>query len=321
MGIGSVMIASALPGDWSFRTTLALEGREYTKEGEGSYPRANYIVVTENTLEKLGVELKQGRYFNSSDEGSDKKTVIVTDSFVTSHFANESPLGKRLRINDAKNSTPDWLTIVGVVKHTVQGDVNNDSGKMPSVFRPFAQAPRKEIIIAMKMKADITLVTQSLRKTLESIDSDLPAYRIETYTDKFAHANAPIKWMTDLFLLFGLAAVVLAASGIYGVMSNVIHQRTQEMGVKRALGAMDHQISKEFLMAGFKQLLWGGIPGVLVGCSMGFAIAKSMGTSDAALLFVAIIMVTVIASVVMFATWLPTQRALQMEPSEALHYQ
>lgn len=321
VGVGDVMISSALPGAKAATPLMALEGKEYTEEGSGSYPRANYIRISSGSLAKLGVELKQGRYFNSSDDGLGKRSVIVTDSFVARHFPNESPIGKRLRLVEDDGDDAEWLTILGVVEHTIQGDANSNWGRMPSVFRPFAQAPAQQMMIAIYMKVNRTVVTRTLRNTLESIDPELPAFKIDTYTDYIDRIGAPLRFMSKIFLIFGIAAVVLAAGGIYGVMSNTVNQRTQEIGVKRALGAMEQRITKEFLTTGFKQLLWGGIPGLIAGSGLGFAMSQNSITGNTELFIIALTMITIIGSVVMLATWLPTKGALQMEPGEALHYE
>ncbi|MES2824515.1 MAG: ADOP family duplicated permease [Pseudomonadota bacterium] len=318
-GIGDVMISSALPGVVTATPTMALEGKEYTKDN--GYPRANYIITTPGSLEKLGVELKDGRYFNSSDDGLDKKSVIVTDSFVAHHFPNESAIGKRVRVVELDGDEPNWLTIIGVVKHTIQGSPIEEPGKTPSVFRPFSQAPRGQMTVAMKIKTDVEDVTRTLRQTLASIDSELPAFNVELYDETISRLTAPMLFGAVLFLIFGTAAAILASSGIYGVMSNTISQKTQEIGVKRALGAVEERITKEFLMAGFNQFLWGGVPGLIIGCAMGFAMSQMFGMGSADLLFIAIGLVIVIGGVVMLASYIPTKRALLMEPSAALRYE
>lgn len=316
-GIGDVMITSVLPGKYSTSPGMAIEGKEYTQDR--GYPKANDIIVTPGTLPKLGVELKQGRYFNSSDEGQENTSVLVTESFVAQHFDEQSPLGKRLRFVEADGESPRWLTIVGIVEHTTQGDT--DRGKLPSVFRPYSQAPRAQMIVAMRMKADRTVVTSTLRKTLKSIDPELPAFRVETYTQSLDRSTASIRFISKVLLLFGLAAIVLAGSGIYGVMSNTINQRVQEIGVKRALGANDGRITRELMISGGKQLLWGSIPGVLLGGGLGFVMGQVMGVGTTGIVFISLTIMTIISSVVMLATYLPTKRALKMEPGEALHYE
>ena len=319
VGIGEVAIMSALPGDYTWTPTIAIEGNEYVDEN--SFPRANYIAITVGSLEKLNIELKQGRYFETVDNGLDKRTVVVTESFVKRHFANEQPLGKRIRIAGADGDEPTWLTIVGVVEHTIQGQSFAPTASMPTVFRPLTQAPRINLNIAMNLSADSTVALRTLRKTLESMDPDLPAYLAKPYQERIDRNTAGIGFASKIFLIFAIVAVILASSGIYGVMANTIVQRTQEIGVKRALGANDQKITKEFLWTGFKQLLWGGIPGVLGGGLLAFLLSQLMGTGTATLSLVTLTMIAIIGTVVMVATLLPTKRALRMEPSQALRYE
>lgn len=314
-GTGDVMLLSALPGELTLTSDVGVEGREYTKER--GYPKANNIVVMPGSLDKLGVELQDGRYFNSGDDGAQKKTAIVTESFVTAHFGDESPLGKRIRIVDPNSDTPDWLTIVGVVEHTIQGMPTDVTGQTPSLFRPFSQAPREQMTVAVRTQADATASVRTLRETLASIDPELPAFRIESYDDLIARLATPMKFATTLFLLFGFAASLLASSGIYGIMSNTIVQKTQEIGVKRALGATDRGIVREYIAKWMKQMLWGGVPGLLAGVGMGFAIQAEM--TD--LMVTAFALVFAIGAAVILATYLPTRRALRLNPSEALRYE
>jgi len=320
-GVGRVLIASMFPADWGWTPRIALEGKEYVQVQNNAYPKVNYIMVTPGTLEKLGVELMAGRYIDTSDDGLGKKTVVVTDSFARAHFPGESALGKRLRVIDAVGHADQWLTIVGVVEHTLYGDANNESGKMPTVFRTYSQTPKNDFTIAIEMKTDRPSAIRTLRNAVAAIDPELPLFQIEDYATKKKRNGAPIRFISTIFMIFGLAAVVLAGTGIYGVMSNTISQRTQEIGVKRALGAQDEQITRQFLWTGAKQLLWGGIPGVAAGCAMAFAMAHVIGIAAADLILIATIMVSIIAGVVIMATYIPTKRALQLEPSDALRYE
>ena len=317
--VGKVAMFSAIPGAVTMTPSVAIEGQEYTQDR--GYPRANYIIVTTGSLSKLGVELKHGRYFNSSDDSLDNSTAVVTDSFASKHFPNESAIGKRIQVIEEESQNNNWLTIVGVVEHTIQGTASSDSGKMASVFRAYGQAPIYQMTIALEMKTEIPAAIKTLRTTLQSIDPELPAFHIETYKDGLSRITAPSNFMSGVLLLFGITAVIFATSGIYGVMSNTIIQRTQEIGVKRALGATEQRITREFLMAGFKQLLWGGLPGLLIGCSMAFMMSKTIGIENTSVIIIATLIISVISSVVMFATYIPTKRALKLEPSDALHYE
>ncbi|NQZ86717.1 MAG: ABC transporter permease [Colwellia sp.] len=317
--IGDVMISKKLPGFRADTALFEIEGKEYTQKNNEQYPKANNISTTIGSLKKLGVKLHHGRYFNSSDEGLEKYTAVITQSFAERHFGTQSSLGRRFRLISENGKPQDWLTIVGVVAHTAQGD--DIYAKIPSVFRPYSQVPKGTISIAMRVQTDNSATIRQLRATLKSIDAQLPAYRIETYNQGIERMAAPLKFVSSLTLLCGLAAVILAGSGIYGVMSNTINQRTQEIGVKQALGADEDLIIKEFMTTGLKQLLWGGFPGVFAGCFLGFAILQLFNNGLSILIIITLSIIMFIGSIVMIATYLPTKRALKMEPSEALHYE
>ncbi|TQV88137.1 ADOP family duplicated permease [Aliikangiella coralliicola] len=319
VGVGNVAITSSLPGDYTWSPTVAIEGKEYADES--SYPRANYIAIMPGTLAKLGVELRSGRYFENLDEGSEKRTVIVTESFVKKHFGEESPLGKRVRIAEIDGDKPRWLTIVGVVEHTIQGQSFSPNAGTPSIFRPLMQSSRRGLTVAMEMKAAPAVTTGTLRNTLESIDPDVPAFLIKTYQEIIDRNTAGIGFASKIFLIFAIVAVVLASSGIYGVMSNTVVQRTQEIGVKRALGADEKRVIMDFLNSGIKQLLWGGIPGLLAGGSLGFALSRLLATGNSSVVAIAAVMIAIIGSVVIISTYLPTRRTLALEPSDALRYE
>lgn len=319
VGIGEVAVMSDLPGAYTWTPTVAIEGNEYI--GANSYPRANYIAVYPGSLGSLGVQLKQGRYFEEVDNDLNNSTVVVTESFAKRHFGDKGAIGKRIRIAEVDNDEPRWLTIVGVVEHTIQGQSFSPVASTPTVFRPLTQAPRINLYLAMKLTADSTVAIRTLRKTLESMDPDLPAFLVKPYQELIDRNSAGIGFASKIFLIFAIVAVILASSGIYGVMSNTIVQRTQEIGVKRALGADEHKITKEFLWTGFKQLLWGGIPGVIIGGVLAFALGQLLGTGTGVLSVIILTMITIIGTVVMVATILPTKSALRMEPSQALRYE
>jgi predicted permease len=318
--INDVMIASALPGHYSIKKNIAIKGKEYNKASNTSFPKANYIVIMPGSLAKLGVELQQGRYFNEGDNAPEKATVLITESFANFHFPKQSAIGQQIRLASNDKKLEKWLTIVGIVEHTIQGNRDTDAN-IPSIFRPLSQDAPSKLTLAMTMNASVTTVAKTLRHTLQGIDSEVPSYRIETYQASNERITAPVAFISSLTALFAIAAVFLAASGIYGVMSNTINQRTQEIGIKRALGADETRVMREYLLAGAKLLVLGGIPGILLGGFMGVAMGKMFGTDMSILLSIITIMLTIIGLTVMTATYLPTQRVLKMEPSQALHYE
>jgi len=319
--IQHISFSSEMPGFETTTPTIAIEGRNYASQGEHNFPRANHVTMSIGALKNLEARLIQGRFFNISDNGLDKKTVIISDSFAQLHFANESPLGKRLRIAEFDGDSPEWLTVVGVVQHISYGQPTSAKGKVATVFRPYEQRPIPLVIVALKMLDSKEVVTQALRQSLLFIDPELPAFYIETQEARLYRFRGPTRFITNVFTLFGLAAVILAASGIYGVMSNTVRQQTQEIGIKRALGADEERIIKEFLMSGWRQLLAGAVPGAFAGGALGLLMSNVMGATESMVIGITITLFVIVSIVVTFATWLPTRQALAMEPTESLRYQ
>ncbi len=130
-----------------------------------------------------------------------------------------------------------------------------------------------------------------------------------------------ILFIAQAFMLFGLVALLLAGSGIYGVMSNTITQRTNEIGVKRALGATDRQVYMDFFRSARGQLLLGALPGAVIGGVLGLRLAAVTDTGYLALVLMMTIGPVLIMLTVFLATWLPVRRALELEPSVALHHE
>ena len=153
------------------------------------------------------------------------------------------------------------------------------------------------------------------------MDDEIPAFKIETFEDNMRRYTAPMQFISKVFLAFGITAVFLTATGIYGIMSNSISMKTQEIGVKRALGAIDSTILREHLFQSSKHLLWGGIPGVISGGAIGFTISRFLSTKNQDLFMVIMALSIVITVVVCLATYLPTRKVLKLTPAEALRYE
>lgn len=319
--VSQVVLSSSLPGEWSAVHSVSIEGEEYKQDDLLSHPRVNFIRATAGSLSKLGIGLKNGRYFNNGDDNFGKNSVIVSQRFAEQYFPNGNAIGHRLKIHISNVQETAWLTIVGVVADTLQGGPENNQSIQPTVYRPYAQMPHLSTSVAIRSTASFPATEALLRATIASIDAQLPAYYVQTYDALIARLGAPLQFISSIFLIFGIAAVALSASGIYGVMSNTISQKTHEIGVKRALGAMDRRVTNELLWSGIKQLLLGGLPGAIIGCAMGFALAKVLAVPTSIIMLVAALMIAVVTAVVVVAIYVPTNKAMRLEPSDALRYE
>ncbi len=322
IGTGKVMISTAFPGDHVYlNPTIAIEGREYIQGSTNQYSRENYILSEPHMLKNLGVKLVAGRFFNESDNVAGKSTIIVTESFANTHFLGHSPLGKRVRIPEYDKNEIDWLTIIGVVEHTAHGPATDAKGKLGSIYRPYAQDPNPNLVVGLKTHQELKSASATLRSILKAIDPNLPAFKIETYSELVRRHSAPMQFLSSIFLLIGIVAISLAASGIYGVTSNSINQRTREIGVKRAFGANEKRVINEFLMEASRQFALGGIPGLLIGSFLGYAMLVRNGFSTADLLLITSVITALVFVSVLLATYIPIKRVIQNTPGHSLRYE
>lgn len=315
------IISAALPGMISRRSNIAVEGKEYNQQSQANYPRANHISVTAGSLKYLQATLLQGRLFNTSDDMPDKGTVIVTESFVDQLMETKEPLGKRIRVLNETNNALNWLTIIGVIEHTIQTRPNAVEANIPSIFQPYSQSPVSNLVVATRLQGELGPAEDTVRMAVKKLDPMLPVYDVEFYNQTLARHVAPLTFVSGVLAMFGIASFILAGCGIYGVMTNTISQRIQEIGVKRALGADERHIMKEYLWSGCRQLLWGLLPGLGIGVMLGFAMSTALNIRISELLVLAFTLSAGLTFVVILATYIPTKRALNMEPAQSLHYQ
>ncbi len=318
-GIGKVAIMSELPGVYTWRTSVAIEGRVYDQTN--SYPRINYISLTPGSLEKIGVSLLQGRYFNSGDKQIDNHTAIVTESFVDQHFGGENPIGRRIRIVDVDGDQVNWITVVGVVEHTIQGEPFSSIAHSPSVFRPYTQQTREGLFVAMENVSTSADVIKSMRNIVNHIDADIAPFSIRPYEALIKQNTAKVGFVSEVFTILGGVAALLAAGGIFGVMSNTIVRKTQQIGIKQALGATDSIVLKEHFLSGIYQMLWGLLPGVAAGSFLGFVLGNLLNTGISALVSIAILVVAAVLSIVLLSVWVPISKILQKAPAVLLRYE
>jgi predicted permease len=242
--------------------------------------------------------------------------VAVVDQTLARRFwPNDSPIGKRLKAGPIQ-STFAWLTIVGVV-----GDVKSDSLDAPGpphIYLSLFQNPPYNTVVYLRTAGDPRSYGESVRQEVQSVDPNIPTYAVRSLEDVLARSMAERRFALDILGFFGMVALVLAAIGIYGVMSYTFSRRTQEIGIRMALGAQRADILRLAISEGMLLVAVGlgsGILGALVLTrylrTMLFAV-----TPTDPLTFTAI--VAILALVALLACFIPAQRATQVDPLVAL---
>ena len=319
--IRRVGAASAIPGAYTWYASIGIEGQEETENMQ--YPRANVSRAMPGMLDMLDIAPLSGRLINEDDTHATLPVAVVSDSFAQQHWgSNDAALGKRFQLLEAQDSP--WYTIVGVVPHVIFGQPYSYSKGYTSVFTAALQnnsMRAMRLILEAREGMDPMALQGPLNRVLQSLDKNVPAFQLEAYQTLLARNTAGMDFVSTVFNLFAIAAIALAATGIYGVMANAIGQRTQEFGIRRALGAPDQNVLSMLLKQGLWQLLIGATFGVPLAYLMGSQIIGMLGVESWMITATFAVMPLLIGSIVMFATFVPAQKAIRLEPSVALRYE
>jgi len=313
---------------------IEIDGKQYQENRDR--PQANFEQVTGSFFDVTSQKLLEGRIFNENDLDARLPVAIVNAAFARKHYGNESPLGRRFRTVVANGTQfGPWRTIVGVVA-TVRmlGPFNNPGVDDSGFYVPFYSTAVGPVTPGPFVSQFATVVVKphaaqhaealvnALRREAAKADPNLPLYFVGTPKSQIDVFVAPTRVIATMFTIFGIVAVVLASVGIYGVMSFAVNQRTQEFGVRMALGAGDVTILGMVLKQGVVQVALG----LMLGLGFALAIAAVAGNGIQNTLFgvsardpitysSVALLVTLVSLV---ATLVPARRATRVDPMIAL---
>lgn len=316
-GVIDATAASSYPGINGWLTEYRRRDTD-VPEG-GRLPLTQYAVVMGNYADTLGLRLLSGRWFDEHDNAESMPVVVVDARFAADAFPGDDPTGREIALGDPDDPDTEWRTIIGVAEAMFMDEI--DDPVRPAVLVPLRQEPHHRLTVAVHTRGDPLAFAQSLRETVAKLDQDVPVYWMRTY-DNWVWAGSFLRRVTStLFSIFAVIAVVLAAAGIYAVLAFAVSQRTREIGVRRAMGAMDGRILKAVLRQNLLQLAIGLGAGLV--CAALFARLLSVtlfGVSPfdpPTFMTVALILCTV----AIIASLLPALRALRVNPMEALRHE
>jgi predicted permease len=274
-----------------------------------------YQAVTPEYFRTLGIPLRQGRLFRVSDGLGAPGVVVINETMAKVFWPRKSPLGERLRVS---NSSP-WLTIVGIVKDVKQGGLDQKTGS--ELYFPIAQVPAgdaRTAYVVLRCAGDPESLAAAARATVVRLDPSLPLARVRPVTAVVAESLAQPRFILLLVVVFAALALVLAAIGIYGVLAYTVEQRTQEIGVRMALGAQVRAVLGMVLAQGARLALAGLGLGMLLALLLRRALASllfGIAPSDP---FTFLGVGAVLAGVAFAACYIPARRAARIDPLAAL---
>ncbi len=315
-GAQAASLTSGLPALGSGRSRMAVEGEAYATERD--YPLTRLNTVSPDFFATFDVSLLEGRDFRWSDNEESLPVAIVNQPFAQRHFPDASPIGRRVRLGTADTEEP-WLTIVGVVPDLYMGGVDNEDPE--GLYLPLGQSSLRFMSMAVRMAGNPMAVAPLVREEVTKIDTDLPIYWVWTMADAIARDTWFYRVFGVIFMVFGGVALFLASVGLYGVTAFSVSRRTQEVGVRMALGAKTSDVLKLIFRQGAAQLAVGLVIGVALaaGLSRGLEVVLFQVEPWDPVIFVTIVLVLVATSIA--ASLVPARRATRVDPVIALRYE
>jgi predicted permease len=313
-GVQSIALSTGIPlGGTHY--AMKLPDRQYRSEDD--YHDVHGVVVSPDYFRVLRVSLVEGRAFDDRDREAGAPTVIVNQSLAGRYFP-EGALGRRLAVATGRHQ--EWREVIGVVPDLGMGEAPGDRTR-EAIYLPIAQMPSTGITVLAHAEGAPLGVSAAARDAIHGLDVNLPLFNIGTVQEGFEEGTWPFRVFGTLFMAFGIAALFLATVGLYGVMAFSVSRRTQEIGVRMAMGAA----ARDVLVMVLRQGLWQIVAGIGLGLGLGI----TLGSFASFLLYrvspydpVILLMIAgVLAGAALLACLVPARRAAAVDPMVALRYQ
>ena len=296
-------------------TLVEIEGRPKLPPGQGL--TTGSCVTDLNYFEAMQLPLKRGRLFTEQEATEMRHVVVVNEEFARKNLPGEDPLGKRVTIYMKEDNVPcEIIGVVGDNKHS-----GLDKEIEPMAYWPHAELAYSFMTLVIRTRGDAASIAPAARQVIQQLDSEQPVADVRTMESLLADSVARARFSTLLLTVFAVIALVLAAVGIYGVMSYAVTQRTHEIGIRMAMGAQAIDVLKLIVKKGLTLTMCG----VGIGLGAAFALTQIMSSllygvsATDPLTFGAISVL--LALVALLACYLPARRATKVDPMIALRYE
>lgn len=312
-GVVSASATTTLPGQMAMIEDAIPAGFDV---GDDGAPRIRYGAVDAGFFATFRVRLRAGRGIEERDNASSEPVIVIDQRFADRYFQGRDPLGQQVQWD--VYGEPESRTVIGVVDTLVLDDVNDDFDgvALPSALLPFAQLPQPFVSVAIRTQGDPGAFKQRFTEVLREHDPNTPAYWLRTYEEVLRVALAGERVISRIFTAFGLVALLLAAAGLYGLIAELVAQRTREIGVQRALGASNGKVLQALLRNTLPQVGLGLLVGIALAVPVAGVLQQVLVVPPDARAY--LVLIATLGSVAMLAILLPARRALSVDPTVAL---
>jgi len=313
-GVESVAMSNNLPGtEDGWQNDIFPEGHEPLKPGEQI--NVDWSIVTPDYFRTMNVPLDRGRSFTEEEVENARRVLLVDENLARRFWPNENAVGKRIRYNG-----DNWHEIIGVVKEVrAYGSQIEPRIKIYTPMGPVGQ--RNRMLSVRSVNVDSKTLAAAITREIHAVDKDLAVTEVSTLPDILARESSPRRFNTWLFAVLAGLALVLALTGVYGVMSYSVARRTHEVGIRMALGAGHRQVLRLFISQGMKLIVAGLVAGLIGSfmltrmiASLLFGVSSTDKTTFGAVAFGLLV-------VGLLACYIPARRATKVDPLVALRYE
>lgn len=309
--VGAVLMRP-LSGTVGWDYPFTIQGQ--TVEEHKSNPSSNFETITPNYFHTMGIPILAGRDFTNLDMVESAKIAIVGESLAKKYWPNQDPIGKVLKIG-APDSKRSWLTVVGMVK-----DVRYREWEATrlDIYVPFPQEPQYRMDFVLKTKGNPLGLIKDFNQAVYEIDKEQAVSSITTMQELVAGALARSRYNMFLFSLFAVLALTLSMVGVYGVLSYTVAQRTQEIGLRIALGATESHVLSLIVGQGLKLVLVGVGLGVVISWALSRLLTSLLYQVSATDPITYLLIPSLLMIVAALASYLPARKAMKVDPIIAL---
>jgi putative ABC transport system permease protein len=313
-GVEATGVARIMPIVHHLPTGFYFEGQPRPKDNE--LPQTNYSAVSPGYFKAMGIPLAGGRAFTERDALDAPRVAIISQTLAQHYFPNGDAIGKRINVNTGPES---YREIVGIAGDVKQDGLTKET--KPHTYEPFAQAPNQFMTLIVRSSTDPASLVPAIRGKVLALDSELPLQRVTALDRMIANSIRQQRFTSIVLSVFAVVALLLAAAGLYGVISYSVAQRTHELGIRVALGAQVKDVMQLVLRQGMTFVIAGEVIGIIGA----FALTRLLGgllfgvTPTDAVTFISVtIVLTVVA---LLACYIPARRATKVDPLVALRYE